>query len=254
MTAHARLFAPFEWMIATRYLRARRGRRLCLRHRRLFLSRHHAGRRHSDRRHVGDERLSQGTARQDRRHQRPYLPAGGGYAAHRLRRRWLGARPACPASISPFRWSKARPSSPRPLPRTAPAFWCAASPGPTSSGCPGIAGHVTSGTLDGFDSLGRRRHRPEARGKSQSAGRRQDQDHHRGRRADAVRRRAAGQGLSDHRDLPDRHGGIRQHLRLYAAARGAGLLQQGQAGQRRSNCFCTIRKTSIPCDPRSRRR
>ena len=66
--------------------------RLRLRHCRLFLPRHHAGRRDADRRHVGHEWLPQRTAQQDRRHQRPYLPAGGGYAAHRLQQRGQGGR------------------------------------------------------------------------------------------------------------------------------------------------------------------
>ena len=48
-------------------------RGLRLGHRRLLVPRHHARRRDADRRAVGHERFPQGAARQDRRHQRPYL-------------------------------------------------------------------------------------------------------------------------------------------------------------------------------------
>jgi hypothetical protein len=48
-------------------------RGLRLGHRRLLVPRHPARRRHADHRDVGDERLPQGTAREDRRRERPYL-------------------------------------------------------------------------------------------------------------------------------------------------------------------------------------
>ena len=68
-----RPFARFEWMVARRYLRARR--------REGFISVIAGfsflgimlGRRDADHRDLGDERLPQRAAQQDRRHQRPHL-------------------------------------------------------------------------------------------------------------------------------------------------------------------------------------
>jgi len=60
-----RPFAPFEWMIAFRYLRARRKTSL-FRSSRFSPSRNYTRCRNTDRRHVGDEWLPQGIARQDR--------------------------------------------------------------------------------------------------------------------------------------------------------------------------------------------
>ena len=77
-------FAPFEWLLSARYLRARRKRRIHFGHRRLFVSRHHARRRHAHHRHGGDEWIPQGTARQDSRPQRPSPGAAAGNPADRL--------------------------------------------------------------------------------------------------------------------------------------------------------------------------
>ena len=60
--------------------------------------------------------------------------------------------------------------------------------------------------------------------------RRQGEPHHRQGRADALRRDAAHQGLSGRRDLLDRHVGVRQPLPLYAASRGADFLQPREGG------------------------
>ena len=58
--------------------------RFYLRHRRVFVSRHHARRRHADHRDGGDERLPQGIAGQDSRPQRTSSGAAAGIAADRL--------------------------------------------------------------------------------------------------------------------------------------------------------------------------
>ena len=71
----------------------------------------------------------------------------------------------------------------------------------------------------------RRRGRREARRASEPARRRQDDDHVAARGADAVRRHAADEGLYGRSDLPDRHVDLRQHVHLHAARRGADLLQ-----------------------------
>ena len=88
----------FEWMRGAALSAGAARRGLRLRDRRLLLPRHHARRRDADRRHVGDERLPARAARQDRRHQRPRLPAGRRHAAHRLRRGRRRASPRCRAS------------------------------------------------------------------------------------------------------------------------------------------------------------
>ena len=91
-----RPFSLFEWMLAGRYLRTRRREGLRLGHRRLLVPRHHAGRRDADRRAVGDERIPQGTARQDRRHQRPHLRCADRQPADRLSPRWPARIAAVP--------------------------------------------------------------------------------------------------------------------------------------------------------------
>ena len=72
-------------MAAVRTLFARSSQgRFHLRHRRLFFPRHHARRRHADRGDGRHERLSQGTAGQDPRAQRPFAGAAAGIAFDRL--------------------------------------------------------------------------------------------------------------------------------------------------------------------------
>ena len=109
--------------VAALSARAPQGR-LYLGHRGLFLPRDHAGGRDPDHRHGGDERLPQGTPRQDSRPQRPSPCSayrfsvdglGGGGRAH-----LQGAR----ASGWPRRSSKARRWRPRRS--TLRACWCAA--------------------------------------------------------------------------------------------------------------------------------
>ena len=77
---------------------------------------------------------------------------------------------------------------------------------------------------------GRRRDRLASRRAARRWRRRQGEPHHRQGRADALRRDAAHQGLSGRRDLLDRHVGIRQPLPLYAASRGADFLQPREGG------------------------
>jgi len=52
------------------------------------------------------------------------------------------------------------------------------------------------------------------------------------RRGDSLRHRASHQRLSGHGDLRDRHVGVRLHLRLHAAERGAELFQSGRRRER----------------------
>ena len=99
-----------------------------------------------------------------------------------------------------------------------------------------------------------RRGRRAARRASEPAGRRQAHPDLAARRADAVRRHAAGQELSDRRDLPDRHGDVRQHLRLHAARRSAGLFQSRRPGQRDRGLSRRPRAHRRDARPHNRRR
>ena len=102
--------------------------RLYLGHRRLFVPRHHARRRHADHRDGRDERLSQGTARQDPRPQRPHPGAAAGVAADRLEGR---RRPHQPGAGHPARRARGRwPGAGVVVSSTPRACWCAAC-GPT---------------------------------------------------------------------------------------------------------------------------
>ena len=78
--------------VRTLFARASQGR-FHLRHRRLFLPRHHARRRHADHRDGGHERLPQGAAGQDPRAQRPFAGAAAGIAADRLEGRRRAHQP-----------------------------------------------------------------------------------------------------------------------------------------------------------------
>ena len=119
---------------------------------------------------------------------------------------------------------------------------------------PGIAGHVTLGTLDGFDTARRRRDRPAARRIAGAADRRHDLVLTAKGAADAVRRRAAHQELSGRGDLPDRHVGVRLELRLHAAGRSAGLLRQGRRGDRHRGLRRRSRPHGRDARPSSTRR
>ena len=118
-------------------------------HRRLLVPRHHAGRGDADHRHGGDERLPQGTARQDPRPQRPSAGAAAGIAADRLPGGGRAAVQASTASGSRCRSSRARRWRRRRS--TPPACWCAASAARTSPGSPRSPSNIKQGTLEGFD-------------------------------------------------------------------------------------------------------
>ena len=193
-------------------------------HRRLLVSRHHARRRDADHRDGGDERLPQGTARQDPRPQRPPAGAAARDAAHRLagggraaRRRSPGIRLAAPIVEGPGarlvavqRRRRAGARHPRPGPRRG----SPRSP-TTSSRARWKASTRGRAVVD----------RPASRRPALAARRRQ---HHAGRaarRGDADGHDAAHQGLQGRRRVRDRHVGIRRRLRVHAARRGAGLFQ-----------------------------
>ena len=86
-------FAPFEWLLSGRYLRARRKEGFISVIAGFLLSRHHARRRHADHRDGRDERLPQGTAGQDPRPQRASAGAAAGIAADRLEGRRRAHQP-----------------------------------------------------------------------------------------------------------------------------------------------------------------
>ena len=197
--------------------------RIHLGHRRLLLPRHHARRRDAHHRDGGDERLPQGTARQDPRPQRPSAGAAAGIAADRLAGGGRAASPRSTASGSRRRSSKARRWRPRRS--TPPACWCAASAAPISTSSPRSPSNIKQGTLEGFDEGPGGRDRPAARRPAVAARRRQRHAGRAARRGDADGHHAADQGLQDRRRVRDRHVGIRRRLRVHAAAGGAGLFQ-----------------------------
>ena len=105
------------------------------------------------------------------------------------------------------------------------ACWCAASAARTSPSSRSIANNIKQGTLEGFDegqgvAIGRR-----LADQLGAARRRQRHAGRAARRGHADGHDAAHQGLPGRRDLRDRHVGIRLRLRLHAAHRGAGLFQ-----------------------------
>ena len=83
-TTSTRPFAPFEWMLSLRYLRARRQEGFISVNAGFSFLGIMLGRRHAHHRDGGDERLPQGAARQDSRPQRPPADPAAGTAAHRL--------------------------------------------------------------------------------------------------------------------------------------------------------------------------
>ena len=97
---------------------------------------------------------------------------------------------------------------------------------------PGVAGHLTPGHARRIRRRAGGGDRREARRPSEPQGRRQGHHHRAARGRDAVRRHPADEGLYGRRDLPDRHGDLRQHLHLHAARRGADLLQLRGPGER----------------------
>ena len=196
--------------------------RIHLGHRRVFLPRHHARRRHAHHRHGGDERLPPRTARQDPRPQRPSADPAAGKAAHRLGRGG-GAhrrRHRHPARRADRRRPGAgvlavqcrRRADPRHPPRGS---------GKASLG----RQQHQAGHAQGLRRRAGRRHRPPACRSAVAALRRQ---HHAGRaarRGDADGHDAAHQGLQDRRGVRDRHVGIRQRHGVHAAEGSAGLFQ-----------------------------
>ena len=193
--ARTRPFAGFEWMLAGP-LSARAPRAgLRFGDRRLFVPRHHARRRDADRRHVGHERLSQ------RAHDKivgingHIFIAADRFAADRLTPRSpSGSRGSGRAP----RGADGRGSGVRVVAlqrhRRAGARRARRRHGES----PAVAGNVRQGTLDNFDEAAASRSAA-ARRESGRAGRRQDHAHLAARRADAVRRRAAHEGLSGRR-------------------------------------------------------
>ena len=83
-----------------------------------------------------------------------------------------------------------------------------------------------------FRRVARHRHRNPARGQSRPDARRQPHIGDAARQCHAARRDAAHQGLSDRRDLRDRHVGIRFDVRVPAVPGGAGLFQPRGRGER----------------------
>ena len=199
-------------------------------HRRLLVPRHHARRRDADHRDGGDERLPQGTARQDPRPQRPPAGAAAGIAAHRLSG---GGRARLP-SIEGIRLAvpivegQALASSPF----NAAGVLVRGIRGRRLGKLASIASNIKQGTLEGFDQGQGGGDRPPARRPADAARRRQRHAGFAARRGDADGHHAAHQGLQDRRRVRDRHVGIRRRLRVHAAHRGAGLFQPQQRRHR----------------------
>ena len=88
-----------------------------------------------------------------------------------------------------------------------------------------IAKNIKQGTLGGLRPGAGGGDRPPARRSADLARRRQRHTRLAARRGDADGHHAAHQGLQDRRGVRDRHVGIRRRLRVHAAHRGAGLFQ-----------------------------
>ena len=210
-------------MAAVRALSARAAQgRIHLGHRRVFLPRHHARRRHADHRDGGDERLPQGTARQDPRPQRPSPGAAAGTPADRLegRRRAHQRRRRHPARRAGGRRPGAGVVAVQRLRRVRARHPRRRSQQPHLDRQEHQAGHARR--------LRRgpgRGDRPPARRSAVAARRRQRHAGGAARRRDADGHHAAHQALQGRRGVRDRHVGIRLDLRVHAADRGAGLFQ-----------------------------
>ena len=196
--------------------------RIYLGHRRIFLPGDHAGRRHADHRDGGDERLPQGTARQDPGRERAFADPAARIPAHRLA---AGGRP-CVAGRG-HQAGRAHRRGP--------------GAGVVAVQCLRRAGARHARRRSRQASLDRHQHqagharglrpgagggdRPQARRSALAARRRQ---HHAGgaaRRGDADGDDAAHQVLQDRRRVRGRHVRIRHRVRVHADARGAGLFQ-----------------------------
>ena len=113
----------------------------------------------------------------------------------------------------------------RPRRSTPPACWCAACARADLEKLTSIARNIKQGTLEGFDAGAGRRHRHAVSPSSCRCA--PATTHARGaaRRGDADGHHAAHQGLQGRGRLRDRHVGVRRRFRLHAADRGAGLFQ-----------------------------
>ena len=189
---------------------------------RVFLPRHHAGRRHADHRDGGDERLPQGTARQDFGPQRTSADPAAGTAADGLgggrRAHFQGARGHA------GRADRGGPGA-----------------GLLAVQCVGRAGARRARRRSRQAALRRQQHpagharrlrRRAGRGDREAAGRsivvargRQRDAGGPARRGHADGHDAAHQALQGRGRFRSRHVGIRLRVRVHAAARGAGLFQ-----------------------------
>ena len=195
-------FAPFEWLLSgTLFAGAPQGR-FYLGHRRLFLPRHHARRRHADHRDGRHERLPQGTAGQDSRPQRASPGAAAGIAADRLegRRRAHQSGRGHPARRTRGGWPGAGVLAVQRLRRVRSRHSLRRSQQPHLD-----RQEHQAGLAGGFRRRAGRRHRPQARRSAVAARRRQ---HHAGRaagRGDPDGHHAAHQALQGRGGVRDRH-------------------------------------------------
>ena len=132
-------------------------------------------------------------------------------------------------ALQPVRRAGARHRGPQPAP-------------PARHRRPCRAGHARR-----LRQVRRRRHRPAARRIPGSQPRRSGLGADRQGRPDALRRGAAHQELPGGGHLPDRHVGVRLVLRLHADGGSAELLQQGRRGHPSSRSSSTIPTTWTPC-------
>ena len=242
-------------VVAALPARAAQGR-IYFGHRRLLVSRHHARRRHADHRDGGDERLPQGTARQDPRPQRPCAGAAARRAADRFRGGSRAHQPARPASRWPRRSSKGRRSRPRRSMR--PACWCAGCASSELTKLASVAKNIKQGTLEGFDEGQGVADRQAARGSIDAARGRLRDAGRAARRGDADGHDAAHQDLQDRGRIRGRHVGIRFRFRIHAAPRGAGLFQPRRRRHRDRGLYRRSRQSrsvsqSSSATPRSAR-
>ena len=215
-------FAPFEWMLSLRYLRARRKEGFISVIAGFSFLGHHAGRCHAHHRDGGDERVPQGTARQDPRRERPSADPAAGIAADRLA---AGDR----ARVAGRRHQAGRADRRRP------------GAGVLAVQCVRRAGARNARRRDRQAALDRQQHqagyarrlrrgagrgdRAQARRPALAARRRQPDAGGAARRGDADGDDAPHQVLQDRRGVRDRHVGVRHRLRVHADAGGAGLFQ-----------------------------